>query len=164
MDNKEISSTNITFEFLRNSKEFLNVLLNRISNGVLLLNKNMELCAFNDPIKSMFINKKDEELLYVRCGEAIGCAYTVDEMSKCGETSNCNNCELRVTALESYVNRKPVYRKKLSREFYKKDGSKDLKHLQFSVLPFYFKEEYYIIVIVEEITELVNLRNMISSN
>lgn len=164
MDNKEISSTNITFDFLHNSKEFLNIILNKISNCVLLLNKNMELYAFNDPIKTLFLNKKDEDLLYVRCGEAIGCAHTVEEMKKCGETDKCSDCELRVTALESYLNHKPVYRKKLSREFYKIDHNKELKHLQFSVLPFYFKQEYYIVVIVEEITELINLRELLSQN
>ncbi|MBI9052954.1 MAG: hypothetical protein JEY96_04005 [Bacteroidales bacterium] len=164
MNNKELASSNISFGFLHKSKDFLNVIINNVSCSILLLNKDMELRAFNDPIKTMFINKPDEDLLYVRCGEAIGCAFTVDEMKRCGETSKCNNCELRVKALESYIERKPIYREKFSREFYKLDGNKDLKHLQFSVLPFYYLNDYYIIVLVEDITELVSLRNRISQN
>lgn len=164
MDNKHISSNNISFDFLHNSKDFLNIVLNRISCSVLLLNKDMELQAFNDPVKNMFINKPDEDLLYVRCGEAIGCAYSVDEMKNCGETSKCSTCDLRVKSLEAYINKKPIYRQRFSREFYKVDGNKELKHLQFSVLPFYFSNDYYITVIVEDITELVNLRNAINKN
>lgn len=164
MNNNELSSTNLTFEFLHNSKEFLNIILNHVSCSILLLNKDMELRAFNDPLKTMFINKSDEDLLYVRCGEAIGCAYTVEEQKDCGNTSKCQHCELRVNTLESYIERKPIYRQKMSREFYTINGDKELKHLQFSVLPFYFQKEYYIIVIVEEITELVNLRNFIDEN
>ena len=164
MDNKNISSNNISFDFLRESKDFLNILINRISCSVLLLNKDMELQAFNDPVKTMFINKPDEDLLYVRCGEAIGCAYSVDEIKNCGETSKCSSCELRVKALESYIEHKPIYREKFSREFYKIDGNKDLKHLQFSVLPFYFNKDYLITVIVEDITKLVKLRTQINYN
>ena len=48
-----------------------------------------------------------------------------------------------------------IYRKKFSREFYKKDGEKILKHLQFSIIPFYFQDDYYLTVIVEEITDIV---------
>jgi len=164
MDNKDIASSNISFDFLYKSKDFLNIILNNVSCSILLLNKDLELKAFNDPIKNMFINKPDEDLLYVRCGEAIGCAYTIEEMKKCGETSYCRKCELRINALQSYIERKPIYREKLSREFYKVDGNKDLKHLQFSVLPFYFLNDYYIIILVEDITELVSLRNKISQN
>lgn len=164
MDNKNISSNNISFDFLRESPDFLNIIINRISCCVLLLNRDMELQAFNDPIRTMFVNKPNEDLLYVRCGEAIGCAYTVDEMKNCGHTSKCSTCELRVKALESYVQHKPIYRERMSREFYKIDGNKDLKHLQFSVLPFYYKEDYFITVLIEDITQLIDLRNQINHN
>lgn len=164
MNNKELASSNVTFDFLKGSEEFLNIVLNHISNAVLLLNKDMELHAFNDPLKTMFMNKPDEDLLYVRCGEAIGCAFTVEEMENCGKTSKCNNCDLRINSLEAYIHKTPVFRKKMSREFYKQDGEKEMKHLQFSVLPFYFQKDYYIIVIVEEITQLVHLEKIINQN
>jgi len=164
MDNKDLSSSNISFDFLYKSNDFLNIILNNVSCSILLLNKDLELKAFNDPVKNMFINKPDEDLLFVRCGEAIGCAYTIEEMKKCGETSYCNKCDLRINSLQSYIEKKPIYRQKLSREFYKIDGNKEMKHLQFSVLPFYFLNDYYIIVLVEDITELVSLRNKISQN
>lgn len=164
MKNKDLASTNISFNLLHSSTDFLNIILNNVSCCVLLLNKDMQLQAFNDALKTMFINKADENLLYVRCGEAIGCAYTIEEQKKCGSTSNCMHCELRINALESYVEKKAIYRKQMSREFYKVSGAKDLKHLQFSVFPFYFQNDYYIIVLVEDITELINLRNIISIN
>ncbi len=157
MNNKRIASSNITFAFLHNSPDFMNIILNNISCSVLLLNKDMELQAFNDPLKTMFINTSDENLLYLRCGEAIGCAHSVDEMKNCGSTSRCKFCELRVNAMLSYIEHKPIYRQKMTREFYKKEGIKELKHLQFSVLPFTFEEEYNIIVLVEDITNLVDI-------
>ncbi len=164
MNNKRLASSNVTFDFLHRSKDFLNIILNKISCAILLLNKDMELHAFNDPLKTMFINKPDEDLLYVRCGEAIGCAYTVEEVKECGNTSKCKECDLRVGALESYISKEPIYRKKMSRDFYRNDGTKELKHLQFSVLPFYFEKDYYVILIVEDITRLINLEKILNQN
>jgi len=39
----------------------------------------MELQAFNEPMMSIFSNKSDEDLLYRKCGEAIGCTYQIEE-------------------------------------------------------------------------------------
>jgi sigma-B regulation protein RsbU (phosphoserine phosphatase) len=112
----------------------------------------MELQAFNDIMKTMFSNKENEYLLYKRCGEALGCAFTVEEMKECGKTSRCCLCSLRESVLISYMEKKAVYKQKISREFYKHSGEKVLKHLQFSTRPFYFENDYYIITIINDIT------------
>ena len=158
----QISMTNVSFDYLRNSPNFLNLVLNNISSCVLLLNRNMELHAFNDALKTIFSARKDENLLYVRCGEAIGCAYNVDEMKNCGETSRCASCQLRESALISYSEDKAVYKRKISREFYMHDGKKVMKHLQFSTRCFRFEKDKYIILIIDDITELVNTKTMLT--
>lgn len=155
MTNK-ISHTNISFGFLKGSPEFLDLVLNNISSCILLLDRQMELQAFNNVLTSIFSNKKNEDLLYARCGEAIGCAYNVEEMKRCGETSHCSTCDLRAAALISYYKNQPVFKEKVSREFYKIDGQKEWKHLQFSTRCFDFEKERYIIMIVDDITRLVN--------
>ena len=157
----EISSTNVSFDFLANSNEFISLILNNITCCVLLLNKDMELVAFNDSMKTIFSNKEDEHLLYKKCGNAIGCAYTVEEATECGTTSQCKYCELRTSAMYAYLNKKPIFKQRLSRHFYKTNNIKELKHLLFSVRPFYFKNEYYIIVIVEDVSLLVKQSEII---
>ncbi|MCG8702466.1 MAG: hypothetical protein MI922_30735 [Bacteroidales bacterium] len=121
----------------------------------------MELQAFNDSIKTIFSNKPDEHLLYQRCGEAIGCAFTVEEQSDCGTTSKCKYCVLRRAALISYTDKKSIFKEFLSREFYNSDGKKVLKHLQFSTRPFYFEKEYYVITIIDDITELTIMKEKV---
>jgi sigma-B regulation protein RsbU (phosphoserine phosphatase) len=148
-----LTSTNVSFAYLKNSSDFLNILVNNICSCVLLLNKNMELQAFNDSLKTIFSNKPDESLLYMKCGEAIGCAHSVEEIKECGKTSQCYNCELRLSALYSYVDKKIEYRKKISRYFYKTDNKKELKHLQYSTRPFYFEDDFYILLIIDDITD-----------
>lgn len=155
-----VSINNISFNFLHSSQEFLNLIINEISSCILLLDKDMMLQSFNDPFKTIFSNRPNEHILYKRCGEAIGCAYTVEEMKDCGTTSKCSACELREKSLLAYINNTNVYKGKIIREFYKTDEVKALKFLQYSIKAFNFDKERYIIVIIDDITSLHNLEEL----
>jgi sigma-B regulation protein RsbU (phosphoserine phosphatase) len=115
----------------------------------------MRLRSFNDALKTIFTNKKDEDLLYVRCGEAIGCAYQIEEQKDCGNTSHCCDCDLRISALSSYMDNKIIYKNNISRPYFDNNNQKVNKHLQFSTRLFKFNEEKYIILIIEDITKFV---------
>ncbi len=153
--NPKISMSNHSFDLLAGSSEFLNAIINNISSCVLLLDKHMSLIAYNDPLKTIFSNKKDEDLLYQRCGEAIGCAYQIEEGVECGKTTKCRSCELRVAALDSYVNNEVIFKKRIQKPFLSYDGQKVNKDLQFSTRLFSFDDEKYIIMIVDDITSLL---------
>ena len=151
----DLALTNVSFSFLRNSSDFLTIILNNINSCVLLLDKDVRLQAFNDSLKTIFSNKKDEDLLYKRCGEAIGCAYQIEEQKDCGETSKCCDCELRIAALTSYMNNETIYKDHISKPFMNSNNQKVDKHLQFSTRIFHFENEKYIIMIIEDITKFV---------
>jgi hypothetical protein len=148
-----LTMTNESFAFLASSNEFLSLILNNINSCVLLLDKNVRLRAFNDSLKTIFSNKEDEDLLYMKCGEAIGCAYQIEEQKECGNTSKCCNCELRIAALTSYMNNETIYKDHVIKPFFTRDNKKFEKHLQFSTRIFHFKYEKYIILIIEDITK-----------
>lgn len=152
---REETSTGATFKYLENSKDFLRIILDNTPVCVLLLNRYMELQAFNNAMRSIFSSGPAEHLLYKKCGEAIGCANTVDELKECGKTSQCHICELRESALMTYHEHRAVYKKILSRNFYRADGRKEHKTIQYSCIPFYFEGEYYVVVFVEDVTRLV---------
>lgn len=147
------SMNNESFNFLRGSSEFLNIILNNINSCVLMLNKDLRLQAFNDSLKTIFSNKKDEDLLYVKCGEAIGCAYQLEEQKECGETTRCKTCDLRIAALTSYTNNEVIYKNQISRPFFDYNNIKIEKQLQFSTRLFLFNKEKYIIMLIEDITK-----------
>ncbi|MBU1012693.1 MAG: hypothetical protein KKG99_06795 [Bacteroidetes bacterium] len=153
------SMNNESFNFLRGSSEFLDIILNNINSCVLLLNKDLRLQAFNDSLKTIFSNKKDEDLLYVKCGEAIGCAYQIEEQKECGETSRCKTCDLRIAALTSYTNNEVIYKNQISRPFFDYNNIKIEKQLQFSTRLFLFNKEKYIIMLIEDITKHFEAKN-----
>jgi sigma-B regulation protein RsbU (phosphoserine phosphatase) len=153
-----LTHTNERFSVLSGSSDFLNIVLNNISSCVMLLDNELRLRAFNNPLTTIFSNKKNEELLYRKCGEVLGCAYLIKEDGTCGATSKCNTCQLRISALTSYVENKPIMNKSLTKPFVNYDGKIEIKHLIFSTRLFKFKKEKYIITIIDDITELKKLQ------
>lgn len=149
----DLALTNESFSFLKGSTEFLNIVLNNINSCVFILDKNLKLKAFNEALKTIFSNKKDEDLMYHRCGEAIGCAYQIEEQKNCGETSRCNECDIRVAGLTSYLNDEIIYKEHVIRPFFDNNSNKIDKHLQFSTRLFRFRKEKYIIMIIEDISK-----------
>ncbi|OPZ96276.1 MAG: hypothetical protein BWY70_01803 [Bacteroidetes bacterium ADurb.Bin408] len=149
----ELTMQNNSFDFLRSSNEFLNILLNNINSCILLLNKETRLTAFNDNLKTIFSNKPDENLIYQRCGEAIGCAYNIEERKDCGKTSVCNDCELRNAALNSYNNNENIYKQKIVRPFYNTANQKVLKHLQFSTHLIHYYKDKYVVMLIEDVSQ-----------
>lgn len=150
-----LSMTNESFDFLKGSSDFLNIVLDNITGCVLLLDKELKLRAFNDVLKTIFSNKKDENLLYRRCGEAIGCAYQIEEQKDCGKTSQCCKCELREAALTSYMNNQVIYKEHITRPFYTISNQKIEKHLQFSTRLFLFRKDKYIVMMIEDISRFI---------
>jgi len=151
-----MSSTNVSFGFLKGESDFLNILLDNISSCILLLNNRMELQAFNEVLKTIFSNKANEDLLYKRCGEAIGCAYQIEEGKDCGQTSHCCNCDLRLAALNSYSENVVVYKDHIVRPFLDIHNQQVDKHLQFSTRLFKFQKDKYVIMIIEDISKFYN--------
>ncbi len=149
---QKLANTNESFDFLKSSSDFLNIILDNINSCVLLLDKDMRLHAFNDALKTIFSNKKDENLLYQKCGEAIGCAHQIEEAVECGSTTHCRKCDLRLSALESYANDEVIYKNETTKPSMDYNQKKVYKRLQFSTRLFPFEKEKYIIMIVEDIT------------
>lgn len=145
----DIAISNESFSFLKQSDSFLNLVLNNINSCVLLLDKDLKLQAFNDPLKNIFTKNKDEDLLYVRCGDAIGCANQVDEQKQCGTTSQCNFCELRISAMSSYINGEEIFHNGIEREFFNYQGQRETKKIDFSTRLFNFLDEKYILMIID---------------
>jgi hypothetical protein len=157
----DITHTNERFSVLSESSEFLNLILNNINSCIMLLDKDLKLRAYNDPLLSIFSNKKNENLMYRKCGEVIGCAYQIEEEKLCGNTSMCRTCELRISALNSYASNEAIFNEKITKPFFNFDGVKVEKHLQYSTRLFPYQKEKYIIMILEDITELVTIKKKI---
>jgi phosphoserine phosphatase RsbU/P len=136
---------------LRESNEFLNVLLDNISSAVLVVNNEFRIRQFNHALRKIF-GKEHEDVDGEVCGEALGCTFTVVEEKPCGQTSHCHKCQLRNSILKTFKMKHPGKRKKLSRQFFS-GNSPVQKYLEYSTRFIHFDGEEFTLVIMDDITE-----------
>ena len=141
---------------LHESNEFLSLLLDNITSAVLIADADRRIHRFNRSFLDLF-DSPQRAPSEARFGEAMRCRYKEDEDRPCGQTSNCENCELRGTLLETLTKRVPVDRAPLSREFYR-GGKPVLKHLELSTRKLIFARQDMVMVIITDVTDEVNQR------
>ncbi|MFZ7127288.1 MAG: SpoIIE family protein phosphatase [Desulfobacterales bacterium] len=137
---------------LRESNEFLNLLLDNINSAVLIADENLRIHQFNSGFLNLF-DRAVEPLAGHSFGQISGCVNAVQENRPCGETSQCRFCVLRRSLIQMLTDQVPVDRKRLERIFYL-DGKPILKYLEFSARPVHFQGRKMILVIIYDITEI----------
>jgi sigma-B regulation protein RsbU (phosphoserine phosphatase) len=143
----------LEIEDLKDSNEFLNLLLDNMDTAVLIADENLKIHEFNKSLLSLF-DRSYDSVIDITFGPASGCVNAVKENKTCGETSACGHCVLRRSLLETFLEDVPTYRKRLDRIFYI-DGAPIQKYLEFTARPINFQSHKMILVIIYDITEIV---------
>ena len=146
----------IELNSLKESNRFLNLLMDNMTSAVFLADENMRVQQFNDSF-SKLLSKSERELVNQSCGNALGCAFAVEENKSCGNTSNCEVCILRSTLVQGFIDKVPRYKANLHREFYF-SGVKIEKYFLFSTMYLSFRNENMVLVIVDDVTEIESHR------
>ena len=143
----------IEVKSLKESNEFLNILLDNITSAVFLIDQRMRIHSFNNAFQTLF-NTPEDRLLQTEelFGNVFGCTYAVHENAVCGTTAHCKKCLLRKFAVRAFVEKTPAYREKLTREFFI-DGRPILKHFQFSTKYISYDGQEMVMVIIDDITQ-----------
>ncbi|RUT72914.1 sensor histidine kinase [Ancylomarina longa] len=144
----------IKLKNLKESNEFLNILFDNITSALFIVDQNAKVENVNNSFSILFKNK-EEHVLGVLCGNAIGCKFAVEENKECGTTSYCSKCNLRKDILKTMAEEIPTNRKKLNRDFYT-GNQKETKHFLYSTRYIQFDGEKYTLIIVDDNTELEN--------
>ena len=151
---------------LKESNEFLNLLLDNINSAVLIADENLRIHQFNNSFLNLF-DTAAECSLDNGFGEATGCVNAVLENKPCGETSHCADCILRRSLIHNMIENAPVNRQSLNRVFYI-NGEPVMKYLQYSTRSITFQGQKMFLVIIYDVTdielqkiELQNKQNLI---
>lgn len=137
---------------LRESNEFLNLLLDNINSAVLIADENMKIHQFNKSFLSLF-DRATDQLVDSSFGQIAGCVNAVAENRSCGETSQCQFCSIRRSLLQTLLEAAPVDRQRLERRFFI-NGKPVTKYLEFSARPILFQSRRMILVIIYDITDI----------
>ena len=104
------------FNNLRESNEFLNILIDNVNIGIFIVDQNIRLYQVNDSCEVLF-NKEAKDLIGYLCGNAIGCGNVIGKDLECGESTHCKECLLRKSILDSFLKKIPVQNQMFEREF-----------------------------------------------
>ena len=100
---------------LKESNGFLNAIFDSINSAVFVVDEDVKVMKVNDSFEKLF-ESEDQNYKGKLCGNAIGCAYTVDENTSCGNTSYCSKCSLRASIVKALTDKSPTIKNNMSRE------------------------------------------------
>jgi signal transduction histidine kinase len=142
---------------LNESNDFLEILLDNISSAIFIVNKERKVENYNSAFSELF-RKTEDRVLGQLTGNAIGCINTDNGKKECGTTEHCNKCVLRNSLLNAIIENVPVTKGILEREFLI-DDLLVKKCLKYSTKQIIYHGSKMVLVIVDDITELVEQRN-----
>ncbi|NOX33308.1 MAG: SpoIIE family protein phosphatase [Deltaproteobacteria bacterium] len=143
---------NIDIKELKDSNEFLNILLQNIDTAVFIADENLQIHQFNDSFLTVF-SRSRSNLMDITFGPASGCINSVRENKPCGETSACKTCILKGSLLDTLLNQETHEKESLERIFYI-NGTPVKKYLEFTCRPISFRNHKMILVFVHDITKI----------
>lgn len=142
----------IDLDDLRDSKEFLNLILDNMGAAVLIADEDLQIHQFNRSFLNLFDRAAESPDLKT-FGEFSGCVNAVTEGKPCGRTSACGACILRRSLLRTLIADVPVDRKPLDRVFYIR-GQAVRKHLHITTRRIVYRGRTMILVILYDVTDI----------
>ena len=100
-----------------------------------------------------------KDVHHKRGGEALQCLHSTDMPAGCGRAPACADCVIR-NSVGMAVRGGKTFRKETRMKFGSGDRKKEL-HLLVSAAPFLHDEKPYVLVTIENISELMQLKNLL---
>ncbi|HSM73946.1 MAG TPA: PAS domain-containing protein, partial [Desulfobacterales bacterium] len=137
---------------LKESNEFLKLLLENINSAVLIADEHLQIHQFNRVFLQLF-DQAGNRMAEKSFGRISGCVHAVQENKPCGETSQCRFCLLRRSLVRTFLEKTPSDKLWLERVFYI-NGRAVEKFLEFSTRHITFRGRKMILVIIYDVTDL----------
>jgi PAS domain-containing protein len=125
---------------------------------VFIVDQDVRILEYNTAASALLAADKSETLR-MRGGEALHCIHHHEEEEVCGRAAACADCVVRNSVIKAFQGGKVV------RSRQKMELLQEGKVIEVYVLvtssPFVFEDRNYAILVLEDISELVTLRNII---
>ena len=143
---------------LRDSKQFLQKLMEVAITPVFVVDKDMIVQSFNNSFSSLF-NRSENEIIGKLPGNAFGCVFASDRRI-CGETDECVKCILRKLLEKAIRENKESTREVIEKEF-NINNKVVKKQLSLEIKPLSFGEEKYYVGIFNDVSDVIDLKDRV---
>jgi hypothetical protein len=131
--------------------------LDAVPSPMLILDGDLRMTYWNTAALR-FVGQPDAELTLKRTGDAIRCLNALNS-DGCGHSEACRSCVIRGSVNESLSGR-AVHRRKHRMKLQAGDEVQDL-HLLVTTAPFNVDGEHHSILILEDLSELIQLQSLL---
>lgn len=140
------------------SENLLDALLEAIPAALFVVDDGLRIIKVNEAARQML--RGDGELVLRRpSGELIRCVQTAEGPGGCGASKACSDCVIRNSLLGAFEGLKIV--RSRSRMELVRDGAVQVCHMLVTTSPFKFGDQQYVILTLEDISEIVGLRTLL---
>ena len=94
-----------------------------------------------------------------RCGEILRCIHAFEVPEGCGHTEHCKDCIVR-NSVNNAIKGNRVYREKTKIEVIKNNNIEHI-YLMVTASPFEYKENRYVLLVLEDISEIIELKKIL---
>ncbi|MCK5758330.1 MAG: SpoIIE family protein phosphatase [Clostridiales bacterium] len=143
---------------LRDSKQFLQKLMEVAVTPIFVMDKDMIVQSFNNSFSSLF-SRSEKEIIGKLPGNAFGCVFASDR-AICGETDNCVKCILRKHLEKAIREKKESVREVIEKEFII-NGKVVKKQLSLEIKPLDFGEEKYFVGLFNDVSDVIELEDKV---
>jgi len=137
---------------------FFKAVFNALPSWAFIVDEDVRILAWNEAAARSFGDEGNMELLQWT-GDAIQCINATQNPLGCGRSQQCRACIIRNAVTEA-LNNKATYRK-LTHMTVRVKGIRSSLSLQVTAVPITYKSNNVTLIILEDVTELLQLRNLL---
>lgn len=138
--------------------EFLKNLFDAIPSPVFVVDSDMRIIHFN-AAASGILHETSAQILMKKGGDALDCVNARKSPEGCGKSEACKDCVLRNSVYEAIGGDK-VFRRKTRMNVQAENGVNEI-HFLITTSPFRYENADYALLILEDISELMQLKSII---
>ena len=138
--------------------DFFRAILNAVPSPVFVVDADVRIHEFNEAAAPLLVQNPGVAL-QLRAGEALHCLHNADVEGGCGRGPHCGDCVIRNSVNHSFSGRK-ISRRATRMELVR-GGSVRKIYVLITTSPFQYQDKTYALLILEDVSELMDLRSVI---
>ena len=137
--------------------EFLAGVINAIPLNIFVVDEDVRILFWNSAASSLMGDKRDVYLK--RCGEVFHCIHSMESPDGCGRSGFCKDCIIRNSVYEA-IGGIQIYRERTMMQLIKSGQTIDVP-LLITTAPFQYNNKNLCLLMIEDISDLIQLKNII---
>jgi PAS domain-containing protein len=138
--------------------DIFKIIFNTLPLPIFIVDDDVVILDLNDAAQKM-LKARLSKAIHKRCGEVFHCIHSTETAKGCGRAPACSNCVIRNSVKGAFKGGK-TYRRRTKAEL--KSGNKvEEIELLITSTPFNVEDQIYVLLILEDISEITALRSII---